>query len=73
MTTRCYGHLNIEYSKLSQMNTFNAFKELYNIVKEALPPSNVWIINMLTNMFNEPEIFNNLLKIFNVLMTYYLC
>ncbi len=55
------------------MNTFNAFKELYNIVKEALPPSNVWIINMLTNMFNEPEIFNNLLKIFNVLMTYYLC
>lgn len=52
MTTTCYDHLNIEYSKLSQMNTFNAFKELYNIVKEALPPSNVWIINMLTNMFN---------------------
>ncbi len=34
------------------MNTFNAFKKLYNIVKGALPPSNVWIIDMLTNMFN---------------------
>jgi hypothetical protein len=62
MRIRCYGHLNIEYSKLSQMNTFNALKELCNIVKRALPPSNVRIIDMLTNMFNYPDIFNDVLK-----------